>query len=169
YEQLAAKDHLRRRSLPDVARELVNRGDRVSVVAGRQTLAGEFIHAAGDLACLLTRVGHVDLNLEVPLVMRVVERVTSGGRSPVGGAQSFKARIAEHEAAGFPVELGGQVPGGELTGRIEAVATDHLVLAELNGYSSVVPLGLTAYVMTRNCRGRYSVPRSPGSGWRCEW
>lgn len=149
YEELAAKDHLRRRELSDVVRELVHRGDRVTVVAGGQTFAGEFTHAAGDLACLRTRIGEVDLNLGVPTVIRVVERVAQGGRSPAGGAKSFKARLFEHEAAGFPVEVGGQVPGGELTGRIDAVATDHVVMSELNGHASVVPLTLIAYVMAR--------------------
>lgn len=128
YEQLAARDRLRGRGLVDVAAELVSRGDRVAVHTSSRTFTGVLVYAAGDLACLRTLGGHVDLNLAAPLTIRVVERVAAGGVERGHGPASFAARLAEHEAAGAPVELGTRGGQGRADGVILAVGADHVVL-----------------------------------------
>jgi hypothetical protein len=145
YEALAAKDLLRRRSLPDVARELVHRGDRVQALTGSTTFAGVVTYAAGDLVCLRTPAGAVDLRLTGPLALRVVERVRTGGLPTGRGPAGFTARLHEHEASGVLLELG--CPSlGDLRGRIEAVAVDHVVLREADGQRCFVALRALAWV-----------------------
>ncbi|MGH3665812.1 MAG: hypothetical protein ACRDU8_06955, partial [Egibacteraceae bacterium] len=72
YEALAAKDELRGRSLADVGLALLHRGDRVAVHAAGQMFRGGVVHAAGDLACLLTPTGDVDVRLPAATSVQVV-------------------------------------------------------------------------------------------------
>lgn len=145
YEALAAKDLLRRRSLVEVAVELLHRGDRVTALAGSATFTGVVSYAAGDLACLETAAGPVDVRLGGALALRVVERVRSGGRPLGRGPAGFTARLHEHEAAGTSLELG-CVAIGDLRGRIEAVAADHVVLVDAEGRRCFVALAALAWV-----------------------
>jgi hypothetical protein len=145
YEQLAAKDHLRGRRLVDVAMELVHRGDRVAVTIGEQRLTGVVTYAAGDLACVRTPAGDVDLNLAAPLAVQVVERVRSGGAARGRGPSSFVARLHEHEAGFVPVELGCPLLPADLRGRIVAVGADHVVL-DADGQTWFVATSAITYV-----------------------
>lgn len=154
YELLAAKDRLRGRDLADVAGELVARGDVVTISLSSRSFTGEVVHAAGDLACLATAGGEVDVHLGAPLAISVVERVHAGGRSRAGGPGSFAARLAEHEAAGSRVELGARLSAGaqpagwERIARVEAVARDHVVVT-VDGQPSFVALAAVDYVRLR--------------------
>lgn len=138
WEQLAATDWLRRRTMADAARELLARGDRVAVHVGGRTAPGEVVHVGDDLACVATPAGTVDVRLDGPAVWQVVERVRAGGRSPAGGAKRFAARLAEHEAAGAPVCLVAG-DGAEVIGVIVAVAVDHVVVDGRDGSRRLVP------------------------------
>lgn len=140
YERLAAKDLLRGRNLQDVARELCHRGDVAALVLDSRTLVGEIVHAAGDLARLRTLNGDVDVNLRAVSALRVVERSPAGGHSSGTGPTSFTARLFEHEAAGDRVELSTRLPTGEVVGRIQAVAIDHVVLSDDDGQCWYLPL-----------------------------
>lgn len=141
YERLAARDLLRHRSLGDVAVEFVHRGDVVAVSAGARTFTGTVVYAAGDLACLRCAAGDVDVRLGPPLALRVVERVRSGGRPRGRGPRGFRARLLEHEAAGATVEFGCPTLPADVRGRLEAVAPDHVVVADA---SSTCYLALSA-------------------------
>lgn len=145
WEQLAATDWLRRRSLADAARELLARGDRVAVRVGARRVHGEVCHVGEDLACVATVAGTVDVRLDGPAVWGVVQRVRAGGRSMAGGARRFTARLAEHEAAGAPVCLI-TGDGGEIAGVIAAVAVDHAVVDGRDGTRWLVPLATVAAV-----------------------
>lgn len=140
YERLAARDLLRDRSLAAVAAELCHRGDRVAVRLRTRTITGEVIHAAGDLLSVRTPAGAVDVWLGAPLAVQVLERAPRGGRPAGGAVRSFAARLAELEAAEAPVLLGVRVADGELAGRIEAVAFDHLVLVDPDALAWYVAL-----------------------------
>lgn len=132
YEQLAAVDLLRGRRLVDVARDAMARGDALAVTAAGRTWTGTVIHGAGDLLCLRTPAGDVDVWLAAPLALRVV--VGGGeGRPPAGEPGSFTARLFEHEAAGTLLDLGvTSLPDG-LVGRLVAVALDHVVVDDRSG------------------------------------
>jgi hypothetical protein len=89
---------------------------------------GEVTYAAGDLACLATATGAVDVRLGAPVLLRVVQRNRRGGRPLGRGPSSFTARLAEYEATGERLLLGLTPSGAELDGRVDAVAVDHVVL-----------------------------------------
>lgn len=145
WEQLAATDWLRRRTMADAARELLARGDRVAVGVGGRSAQGEVVHVGDDFACVATAAGTVDVRLDGPAVWHVVQRVRSGGRSPAGGAKRFAARLAEHEAAGTPVCLMAG-DGAEVVGVIVAVAVDHVVVDGPDGSRWLVPHAAVAAV-----------------------
>ncbi|MGH8929142.1 MAG: hypothetical protein ACRDZO_00505 [Egibacteraceae bacterium] len=146
YERLAALDHLRNRRLPDVALELLHRGDVTAVELARRTFTGTVVYAVADLLCLRTRTAQVDVWLEAPLTLHVLERVPDGGRSRTPGPSSFKGRLCEHEASGDEVTIGRRHHASELTGRIRAVALDHLVVEAGSGPGCYVPLTIVDYI-----------------------
>ena len=133
YERLAAVDALRGRRLGDVALELLHRGDVVAVDLAGRSFTGAVVYTAGDLLCVRGAGSVVDVNLEAPLSLRVVERVRRGGAGRSGGPPGFKARLFEHEAGGGTVTLGTRLVVGELSGRIDAVAVDHVLLLDADG------------------------------------
>lgn len=146
YEQLAARDLLRGRRLSDVAREACARGDRVALVLPQRSFIGTVEHVAGDLACLRTPAGVVDVSLRAPITLQVVEQIRQGGHTPGPGPASFTARLFEREAAGTFLELGGRFPSGSFVARIEAVALDHVVLSDLADRTSFVAHAALDYV-----------------------
>lgn len=154
YEQLAAKDRLRDRDLADVAAELLARGDLVTVALATRSFTGEVVHVGGDLVALRTAAGDVDVHLDGGSALTVVEPARVGGHGPSWGAQTFAARLAEHEAAGEPVELGArlalgaQPPGWVVVARIEAVARDHVVVVA-DGTRTFVAFAALEYVRPR--------------------
>ncbi|MDP8969485.1 MAG: hypothetical protein M3N52_03090, partial [Actinomycetota bacterium] len=149
YEQLGATDLLRSRVLGDVAVELLSRGDVVVAGFGWQTFTGTVVYAAGDLATLRIPGGEVDVNLGVPLYLRVVERVPAGGSDRRRGPQTFVARLFEHEAAGGVVDLGSRALGDQLRGVVRAVARDHLVFTDEAGQTWYVATSAVDYVALR--------------------
>lgn len=150
YEELAARDRLRGRTLADVAAEALARGDIVAVTAAGRTFTGALVFAAGDLACLRTPAGEdVDVRLAGAVSLRVVEAVRSGGRSRGSGPATFAARLGEHESAGTVLEFGTRAPDGGLVGRVEAVAADHVVVLDTEGARSFVARDAIGYVLPR--------------------
>lgn len=149
YEALAARDLVRSRTLRDVALLACHRGDTVEVVTAGGRVVGTVVYAAGDLACLETATEAVDVWLRAPVGLRVVERARAGGRGSGRGAESFRARLSEHEAARVPLTLSTRLPGGEIAGVVEAVAVDHLVLRD---GEQVHYVGLAAIDLARRPR-----------------
>lgn len=146
YERLAALDALRSRALGEVALELLHRGDVVAVELASRSFVGTALYTAGDLLCLRTHTEDVDICMAAPLGLRIVERVRSGGVSRGAGSASFKARLFEHEASGGEVVVGSRLCGGEVVGRIHAVAVDHLVLDARSGQRCYLSLRALDYV-----------------------
>lgn len=147
YEELAARDLLRGRDLADVALELLHRGDEVAVQAAGRRFTGTLIHAAGNVACLGTALGTVDLHIDSVTTWQVLVRHRRGGLGRAGGATSFKARLREHEAVGTMLHLGVASPDDTLVARLAAVATDHVVADEPDGSRWFVPLVRLAWVL----------------------
>lgn len=146
YERLTALDHLRNRGLADVALELLHRGDVAAVEFPRRTFTGTVVYTATDLLCLRTRTAEVDVWLEAPLTLHVLERVRDGGASRSPGPGSFKARLCEHEASGNDVTIGRREHASEIRGRIRAVALDHLVVEAGSGPPCYVSSRTVDYV-----------------------
>lgn len=128
WEELAARDRLRDRALDQVVREARDRGEVLAVVLRQRTFSGTVRDVGNDLFSLDTPTGRVDVRLGAALTIGVVgrgaERDVPGPAAPV----TFLARLRECEQS--RVEVGGAVPGGALTGVLEAVALDHVVLVD---------------------------------------
>jgi hypothetical protein len=150
-EYAARKSALRKRSLDQVAYELLARGDTVSVLAGERRFRGVVAHAHGDLLTLVTPQGdQVHVNLEGPVVLQVAERAPEGGKGRDRfGPESFLARMRELELSELTVEIVAPSAGDPLTGRIEAAASDHLMMTDDTGAPTFVPLAWVAAVIPR--------------------
>lgn len=144
YEAEALRAEQRARSLADVARELVVRGDVVEVVVAGRTLTGAAAHAGRDLLVLDTAHGVVDVALPAITLLQVVRRVRDGGRPPGRGATTLRARMTEHEVAGLGVTVL-LADGGTVDGAVAAAAADHLLVTAARG-PAVVPWPAVAAV-----------------------
>jgi hypothetical protein len=129
---------LRRRAMRDVVREAANRGDRVSVVTAGRTVTGFVAHVGKDYLSLETPTEHLDARLD--RVAIVVAPSTSGGIHPRGGSITFKARLSEYEQTGERVELAAPRLNAAVQGRIAVVATDHVIIEDLDGAQNAFPL-----------------------------
>lgn len=151
-ERLAAQAARRKRTLGDVARELMARGDTVVAGVPNRRFTGTVLHAAGDLVTLRTASGSVDINLRAPAYLRVVERAQSGGRGVQDGPSSFKARLFEVEMSTDVVEIGCVNLGEEQPGRVIAVGVDHVVWHDTEGGEWFLPLSAITHVAHRPLR-----------------
>ncbi len=130
-EFAARKAALRGRDLAQVAYELLSRGDTIRVTIGSTSIRGVLTHARATLATLSPTDGpELHLNLAGPLTIDVVERASGGGRAREQfGPETFVARLRELELAEVPVELLLGFTDDRPHGVIEAVSTDHVMLA----------------------------------------
>lgn len=129
---------LRRRTLPAVAREAANRGDRVSLVTVGRTITGLIAHVGRDYVSIETPTELADARLD--RVALVVTPSASGGIDPRSGSITFKARLAEFEQSGDEVELVATALAVSVRGRVTVVAEDHVVVRDLDGVTNVFPL-----------------------------
>jgi len=142
------------RTMRDVIRDAMHRGDRLAFVFPATTLTGGVIAVGDDVVVLDTIDGPVDVNIAgpVPLVVCVVERARTGGTR---GAllTTLRARALEHEMDARDVRVGCWTAPGVFEGRVR-VARDHLVVTEHEGGGEIV-LALTAVAwMRRAITGR---------------
>ncbi|MDP9021691.1 MAG: hypothetical protein M3N57_03125 [Actinomycetota bacterium] len=138
-ERLAAQASLRARSLRDVVVDLRSRGDTVAVRLGGRVLTGRVVFVGNDYVRLRTGAGSVDVPLDQPLALRVVERARSGGTGRGDGAATFRARLLQLELDRAAVQVDTAVVGDVLRGRLEAVARDHALLHTQDGQEWVIP------------------------------
>ena len=150
-EQAARHIFLRGRTLSDVTHELLSRGDTVQLNLGDERFVGVVIYAKGSLATVLSQNDdEVHVNLEGPIALRVTRRSTNGGRLADSlGPASFLAKLRQLEIDEDTVLLSVPVIGESIACRIEAVATDHLMAADLTDHAWYVPLDKIAAVTKR--------------------
>ena len=132
------------RTLVDVARELMHRGDAVAFLTTGTAFAGTIVEVGRDLVIVRGAPGDVDIHLAVPPMVRVVERAKTGGTSG-GSGLSFRARLAEHEMAGLDVVVGTTHTGYALRGRL-TLGADQIHLRGTDGAETYVPIVSIAYV-----------------------
>jgi hypothetical protein len=164
YARAAAAQWGHGRRLVDVARELMHRGDTVAVTAGDLTFSGQIVYVGVDLLQLQTadggaldvqlallttaREGTRESRVAAPVVLRVVERARSGGRRPGPAADTFRARLLEHEADGVEVVLGSVLLREELRGTL-TVGRDQVRVCDPGGAETYLPLAWVGWVMRR--------------------
>lgn len=138
-ESDADKLRTRRRTIGDVAHELMEQGDTIAVVAGTMTVTGPVIYAKGDLAVLQTEHSLASVHLGGPIVMRIAARARRGGTSSERGSGSFKARLAEFEHTGETITLILGASTERLEGRVTTVAQDHVIVTGRDGTEWLSP------------------------------
>lgn len=144
----AAELSTRSRSLADVAFEAMSRGDQLAAGIGERDFHGTVVHAAGNLMTLDVSGMLVDFNLDGPVRIQIVERVTAGGRVRGTGPGSFRGRLLELESAGHDLELGSPLCPGALRGRLRVTGQDHVVFEDGSGRDWFVPLTWIGYIAT---------------------
>ena len=148
-EEDAAKLVLRRRTLGDIAVELMNRGDEVGATAAGTTISGVITHAAGDLVIIETSHSTVSVNLAGPISLRVVRRAQAGGRGRANGSPSYRSRMLELEMSGELVEIVTPLTPDPLVGTISVVGADHVVVIDRDQTEQFVPLSAVAFTIQR--------------------
>ncbi len=143
-ERLTELHRKRRLGLADQAKELVNRGDRVSVEFGGHSFSGAVTSSGEDYATIEGPGQTADVKLDearwsVLLTDKPPETRPSG-------AESFRALLHEHSAAERNIRLA--LPGGDMViGRVEVVAEDHVALLDVDGRRLIVPMNLILAVV----------------------
>jgi hypothetical protein len=127
WTRAEAERWVHRRSLADLAREYLHRGDTVEVIAGALGFRGTLARVGDDWLQVLTGAGPVDVPLSGGVVLRRVERAEAGGRRDDGSVATFRARLLEYEASGVDVVVGGWSTTTEVHGCV-AVGGDHVVV-----------------------------------------
>ncbi len=138
-ERLTEVHRRRTMTLGDQAKELVNRGDRVSVEFGGHSFSG-LVAAAGSDYATVNGPGQVaDIRLEEARWSILPSDITT--ESNVAGAESFKALLHEHSAGAKVVRFA--LPGGDMViGKVTVVAEDHVEMADVDNRALIVPLKL---------------------------
>jgi hypothetical protein len=133
------------RTLLDLARDLMHRGDHVSVLAGGHRVVGVIVEVARDRIAVFDEPHDVRVDVQIaptiPLSLTVVEPARSGGRS---GAQfaSFRARLLELE--GRPVTVATTLGPDRVTGTL-GVGVDVVMVTTAVG-ETLLPLSTVVSV-----------------------
>lgn len=143
-ERMTAAYDRRRFDMATVAKEMANRGDRVTVVASGHTYSGLVVAAGSDHVTVEGSGQRADVRLDAGF-WSIFPGNTSGLNAPVT-EETMRARLAEHAEAGGIVRVA--LANGEIViGRIDQVAVDHLELVDADGRTLYVPTGLVLAVV----------------------
>jgi hypothetical protein len=145
-EDDARRHALRRRTLQDVAFELMNRGDEVGATGAGVSLTGTITHVAGDLAIIQTPHSLANVNLAGLVSLRVLRRNQEGGQGRANGSPSYRSRMLELELSGEFIEIFSSV-SDSVTGTISAVGADHIVVVDRNQTEWFIPLSTIVFTL----------------------
>ena len=147
----AAEQWRHSRTLLDLARDHMHRGDRVAITVAGHRAVGEIVEVASDRIALFDESfpgggRRVDVHVvdSVPLTLRVVEQARAGGRSSARTA-TFRARLLELESSGALVAIATVTDPEALVGSV-SVGTDMVVIATPIGIETVIALSAVASV-----------------------
>lgn len=133
-------------------------GERWQVVVGPKVIEGIVVHAGMNFVCLQDRAGNLhDLVHDAIAMIRLVGTDPRAGRTPITfRPATFRARLLSLEQA-RPVELAGAGGSWSIQGIIDSVNSDHVVLVDHNGHTSLVPIdsiGTMSRAVDRHRRGQ---------------
>ena len=117
------------RTLLDVVRDCMHRGDTIALRVGAATVAGTVCAVGDDVVSLAAPDGRVDVPLDptTASTVRVVERARTGGTRGEP-CTTFRARLLELEASKLGVEIA-MTGGDAVRGRL-VVGRDHVVVGD---------------------------------------
>jgi hypothetical protein len=133
------------RTVVDLARDLMHRGDRVAVHAAGHRAEGVIVEVARDRIAVFddTHDTRVDVNIAEPVAwsVTVVERARAGGRSGASAA-GFRARLLELE--GRAVTLATAIGPDRVTGTL-GVGVDVVMVTTAVG-ETLLPIAAVVWV-----------------------
>ena len=136
-ERLTELQRRRRLTMSDIAKELANRGERVSVEYGGHSFSGGVVGAGDDYLTIegSGQIGEVLLERARWSILVAVGQPVEAATT----AESFRAALHEHSAGETTVRL--TLEGGDLViGKITVVASDHLEIADVDDRRLYVPM-----------------------------
>ena len=128
-EEVELLVHLQRRrnaDLRDVAEAAMHQGQGVTVRGFGDEWSGEVLAVGADYLSLKTAAQLLDARLDSIAIGLTPAR--EGGRAGKPASDTFKARLTEFEMSEDLVTLRSGIPVIEVTGVIDVVATDHVVI-----------------------------------------
>ena len=148
----------RSRRLHEVMAEGRHRGASVRAILPHTVLSGRLALAAADCLTLLSDDTETHIRLEAVTALGIEPAVPPQTNYELSGPATFAARLRQLEMAGVPVTLIPLTARHEFTGRIRAVARDHLIL-QCSDRQWLIPDGQLAAVQAA-CA--VATPRSVG-------
>ena len=143
-ERLTELHRRRRLTLGDMAKEMVNRGDRVSVEFSGHSFSGAVTGAGSDFATVSGPGQVADIRLDTARWSVLIS--DSAGETGTAGPESFRAMLHEHSSSQNVVRLA--LPGGDMViGRLSVVAEDHVEVADVDERRLLVPMPLILAVV----------------------
>lgn len=143
-ERLTELHRKRRMTLADQAKEMVNRGDRVSVEFDGHSFSGAVVTAGEDYLTVQGPGQDADIKL-AGARWSILPLDTPGEAGPVG-AESFYALLQEHSTAERICRLA--LPGGDMViGALRVVAEDHVDVQDVDGRRLIVPMKMILAVV----------------------
>lgn len=149
-EYIMAQSELRSRTFAEVAREIRNRGDHVTIVVSHRSFTGSITFAAGDFVTITTPELEADVHLADVAYMRSIRKGQQGGREVGDGPGTFAMRLLEKESTTTKVEIGFAKVEATITGSIKAVTQDHVLIIDANRSECVAPISGISYVIRRS-------------------
>jgi hypothetical protein len=148
WTRAAVERWLHARTLLDVVRECMHRGDTVSVRFGDRVFSGRVSAVGSDLFSLDLVEGRVDVAAadDARFLLRVDARARSGGARG-DHVTTLRARLLELESARCDIEIGAGL-GDEVRGQL-CVGRDHVLVRSAATPDAVVPMGAVAWVLAR--------------------
>ena len=143
-ERLSELHRRRRLRLDDMAKEMVNRGDRVSVEFSGHSFSGAVSGAGSDFATVDGPGQVADIRLDSARWSVLITDTSGGGAT--AGPESFRAMLHQHATTGNVVRL--SLPGGDMViGKLSVVAEDHVEVEDVDNRRLIVPMGLILAVV----------------------
>ena len=162
-EREAARSAAMRRTMRDVACDLMAHGDTVVVgLSGNRRFEGRLRHVGSDFLSIERRISRIDIRLDAVAHLAVAQRALAGGRGTSHDeAPGWRARLLELELTAAAVEVGLCGAEDELPGSVALVGADHFCLAGTDGgHERFIPFPAVAYLRTD--RPATAGPARPG-------
>lgn len=143
-ERLTEVHRKRGLTLADQAKELVNRGDRISVEFGGHSFSGAVATAGSDYITINGPGQAADIKLSEARWSILPNDL--GGESGTVTSESFTAVLHEHSADGRIVRLA--LPGEDMViGKVTVVAEDHVEMTDVDDRKLLVPMKLVLAIV----------------------
>jgi hypothetical protein len=144
-EQLTALQDRRRLSMADLAKEMINRGDRIAVEYGGHSFTGVVVGGGADHLTVQGAGLRADIRVDAGY-WSVVHTDRGETKPGVATNETIHARLAEHADERNAVRLA--IPGGDLViGMVAVVSDDHVEITDADERHVYLPISLILAVI----------------------